>query len=199
MISDREAFNICIRGSADDLAKLLASGFSASTPSENFCGNTLIHLAAYNRDLNKLKLLVESVPPENRTAALNRCNRYNLTPLFETCLVPMSPGAFCEQHPEADAAAYARRFENIMKKSVDVADYLLQNNANPNTPRAKIGGDTPVKGKITALTLTEYINWQLSFRNHKNPAFEPLSQLKALIENQIALNQKRLAERGKKI
>lgn len=199
MISDGEAFNICIRGSADDLAKLLASGFSASTPSENFCGNTLIHLAAYNRDLNKLKLLVESIPPENRTAALNRCNRYNLTPLFETCLVPMSPGAFCEQHPEADVAAYARRFENIMKKSVDVADYLLQNNANPNTPRAKIGGDTPVKGKITALTLTEYINWQLSFRNHKNPAFEPLSQLKALIENQIALNQKRLAGRGKKI
>ncbi len=85
----KDKIAIALKSSGNEaLKELLSRGFNPSQALPEFGNNTLIHLAAYNKMLEKLAFLLEKIPASEKRQVVNQGNNCNVTPLHEAVWLP---------------------------------------------------------------------------------------------------------------
>lgn len=110
-----------------------ASEFAADEPMWSLGDNTLIHIAAYNKQLFHLKILIDSLSPAQRRNALNKPNRQGMTPLHECCSIEPSGMEYKNDNPtatELDIEEAQKRFERQCALMPTIMDYLIEQGAD---------------------------------------------------------------------
>ena len=124
-------------------------------------GNTPIHLLAYGKQPDKLKISLDALKkePERLKKALEATNDNGITPLFEAIWVGRPPYDFAKTKPsKKDLIAFKKAFYTRMENMPKTVQILLNAGANPSNPQKGYPG-----GKEgPAYTTIEWLKEQLS-------------------------------------
>ena len=174
--------NALFEGNLDQMKDLLERGASADFPyHQTNGGNTPLHLAAYNKWPDRLKILLDSLKddPQRLKKALESTNENGITPLFEAVSVGRPPYDFAKTNPPADEMIeFKKNFYQRMENMPSIVELLLQYGADSNSQQKGFPGG--IKRKIS-YTVKGWLTEQL--KGQKDP------KVKKALEDSLKLIQ----------
>ena len=186
-LKQRKIKSVLYDGTSAQLQDTLSRGAMPDLPYAEMHGNTLIHLAAYNKWPDKLKILLDSLrkDPERLKRALEAINNSGVTPLFEAIWVGRPPYDFEKTKPsEQDLIAFKEAFYTRMKNMPKTVQILLNAGANIANPQKGYPGGKEGPAYTTIEWLKEQLNWQDRNPDKKDPKVQV-----ALEESLKVINQ----------
>ena len=181
--------NAIILAKREEVKSLLSLGAEADfkgTEKQHY--NTPIHLAAYNKHVDMLSDLIESLPVDKRYKALNEPNLNGATPLFEAVWITRPPR-------EEDSKEYIAEYNRMIKEMPQTFELLLTKGARNLAQECNIGNGTKI-------SVSPWINHQLRKDKLGNITDcrenSALQQCRSILDKHISLDllkQKKLKSR----
>ena len=188
-LKQEEFKSVLYNGTPTQIQDMLSHGAMPDLAYAELHGNTPIHLAAYNKWPDNLKILLDSLKkePERLKRALEATNDNGVTPLFEAIWVGRPPYDFAKTKPspsDEELEKFKTIFYARMKNMPKTVQVLLDAGANLDSPQKGFPGG---KGGL-AYTTTEWLKEQLSWQD-KNPDEKDPRVKKALEKSLKIINQ----------
>lgn len=173
-------------GNLEQFAAVWAkSEMPADKPLLGLKGNTLVHLAAYNKQPNHLKLLLESLPVDRKLKVINKANDMGVTPLHEAVLIGPNGDDFKKENSSATSTEIQQVQEIFNRQCVlmpQITDYLIKQGADSFFEKAVY------MGPEQDVSISEYLDLMMkkpvltSNDSQKKKAFQTT---KEIIQNRI--------------